>query len=159
MTTETATAPVAMTEIEVVYMGGVTLSNNKRGIRIAPLSVLAKDPSYHGNSVFDNNPAFRVVGGVYKIEAKTDGATITNYRPKTAQFVRQAEEIPADIRAAWEIATVAADQFNRAKTREKTAENDTAMQRALDVLKFAYRQCPRAYRTAFQVWLVQELEK
>lgn len=145
-------------KVRVVYMGKTELTKGW-GILIAPLDLIRLRP-HSGGSPFDEKGAnFSVIGGVYECECKIEDGKIVTYRPGSVRWTDEALGIDPDIVASWELRTNTSRLAQRAAQMHKKAAGDTPLAAVIDRLRFAYNTTPRAQRTAFKVWLLNELDK
>jgi hypothetical protein len=98
-----------------------------------------------------------VIGGNYIApEITDDRVTKMSNDPKwSPEFVEGARQY----HAAWEAADRSAYMHQRNKTRERNANADPQLTKALDLLRDRYRKVMPGDRIGFQVWLINEILK
>jgi hypothetical protein len=137
-----------------VVQGLYTTASGKRAIALRGLA-LATGRALGEERCFPlrrKDRAFNV-GSVYAIPASVDQRQV---QLSGAQY--KCEFADAQQAAAWQADQVSRDLADRARKLEKDGKY-ASLQSAVDRLRQAYRNTRAQDRTAFQVWLLKQLEK
>lgn len=150
----------AFKDREFVFVGRRTDRDGQAFSTLAPLDADGKLPA--GGSLLHfklkrGSGTSMAVGHVYRISGDEEGDHL-RLDFSTREWVREHDNEAAVME--WQAQTTAADRAARAKAMEKReATNTSALDRATEQLRRAYKRIPAGDRIAFEVWLLAQLRK
>jgi len=162
------------TKIEVVYLGRRTLTTGKTAYAYAvPEAIDAKlgrepgqfETAYPDEttlaverliSLFDGKGGAGTIGAIYSATGTIVDGRVNTLALAGMQYVR-----PGDypLMTAWRALDRDVELKKQLKSREKAAEDDTALTNAMSTIRYRYKLIPPQARRGFKLWLLEELDK